>query len=165
MLVPLTTSEGVSCRTLRPLAEAASTPRASVVQAASDGFARRSRCVRLMDVVALPAVARQHAGSRHRRRPAAGNPARVRRRRARAVRPPASGDELRLPSASCASSRSMSPHVAQLILAENKAFDDADLATSSLTGTTPHRVAGARVAATSARPSPRRLQRPAIRSQ
>jgi uncharacterized protein (DUF2336 family) len=114
-----------------------------VVQAASDGFARRSLLRRLMDVVALPAS----RGNMQDRAIAGDLLLEILMESDIAAR------ELcarRLQEMSQAPKRLLRflaldvPHVAQVILAENKAFDDADLTYIVAHGATPHRVAVAR---------------------
>lgn len=114
-----------------------------VVQAASDGFARRSLLRRLMDVVALPAS----RGNMQDRAIAGDLLLEI------LIDSDVAARELcarRLQEMSQAPKRLLRflaldvPHVAQVILAENKAFDDADLCYIVAHGTTPHRVAVAR---------------------
>lgn len=114
-----------------------------VVQAASDGFARRSLLRRLMDVVALPAS----RGNIQDRAIAGDLLLEI------LLESDVAARELcarRLQEMSQAPKRLLrflaldAPHVAQLILAENKAFDDADLCYIVAHGATPHRVTVAR---------------------
>lgn len=122
---------------------AAETPvaSASVVAApASDGFARRSLLRRLMDVVAMPSS----RGSVQDRAIAGDLLLEI------LIESDVAARELcarRLQEMSQAPKRLLrflaldAPHVAQIILADNKAFDDADLAYVAAQGSTPHRVA------------------------
>lgn len=114
-----------------------------VVKTASDGFARRSLLRRLMDVVALPAS----RGNMQDRAIAGDLLLEILMDSDVAAR------ELcarRLQEMSQAPKRLLRflaldvPHVAQLILSENRAFDDADLCYIVAHGSTPHRVACAR---------------------
>ncbi len=114
-----------------------------VVKTASDGFARRSLLRRLMDVVALPAS----RGNMQDRAIAGDLLLEILMDSDVAAR------ELcarRLQEMSQAPKRLLRflaldvPHVAQVILAENRAFDDADLCYIVAHGSTPHRVACAR---------------------
>src|SRR5689334_22951240 len=111
-----------------------------VVQATSDGFARRSLLRRLMDVVALPAS----RGNVQDRAIAGDLLLEI------LIESDVSARELcarRLQEMSQAPKRLLrflaldAPHVAKLILSDNKAFDDADLAHIVAHGGTPHRVA------------------------
>src|SRR5262249_9534318 len=110
------------------------------VKAASDGFARRSLLRRLMDVVALPSS----RGNLQDRAIAGDLLLEI------LIESEVAARELcarRLQEMSQAPKRllrflALDAHrVAQLILAENKAFDDADLAHIVANGATPHRVA------------------------
>lgn len=114
-----------------------------VVKTASDGFARRSLLRRLMDVVALPAS----RGNMQDRAIAGDLLLEILMDSDVAAR------ELcarRLQEMSQAPKRLLRflaldvPHVAQVILSENRAFDDADLCYIVAHGSTPHRVACAR---------------------
>ena len=113
---------------------------ASVVPAPSDGFARRSLLRRLMDVVALPS-SRSNAQDRA----IAGDLLLE-----ILIESDVAARELcarRLQEMSQAPKRLLrflaldAPHVAKIILTENKAFDDADLAYIVMHGGTPHRTA------------------------
>lgn len=112
---------------------------ASIVQAGSDGFARRSLLRRLMDVVALPAS----RGNIQDRAIAGDLLLEI------LLESDVAARELcarRLQEMSQAPKRLLRflaldvPHVAQLILADNKAFDDADLCYIVAHGATAHRV-------------------------
>ncbi|MFT3725407.1 MAG: DUF2336 domain-containing protein [Hyphomonadaceae bacterium] len=112
---------------------------AGVVQAGSDGFARRSLLRRLMDVVALPAS----RGNIQDRAIAGDLLLEI------LLESDVAARELcarRLQEMSQAPKRLLRflaldvPHVAQLILADNKAFDDADLCYIVSHGATAHRV-------------------------
>jgi uncharacterized protein (DUF2336 family) len=114
-----------------------------VVNAASDGFARRSLLRRLMDVVALPAS----RGNLQDRAIAGDLLLEI------LIDSDVAARELcarRLQEMSQAPKRLLrflaldAPHVAQLVLADNKGFDDADLCYIIGHGGTPHRVAVAR---------------------
>jgi uncharacterized protein (DUF2336 family) len=116
---------------------------ASIVQAGSDGFARRSLLRRLMDVVALPAS----RGNIQDRAIAGDLLLEI------LLESDVAARELcarRLQEMSQAPKRLLRflaldvPHVAQLILADNKAFDDADLCYIVAHGATAHRVTVAR---------------------
>lgn len=116
---------------------------ASIVQAGSDGFARRSLLRRLMDVVALPAS----RGNIQDRAIAGDLLLEI------LLESDVAARELcarRLQEMSQAPKRLLRflaldvPHVAQLILADNKAFDDADLCYLVAHGATAHRVTVAR---------------------
>lgn len=111
-----------------------------VVQTASDGFARRSLLRRLMDVVALPSS----RGNMQDRAIAGDLLLEI------LLESDVAARELcarRLQEMSQAPRRLLrflaldAPHVAQIILADNKAFDDADLCHIVELGSTPHRVA------------------------
>ncbi|HVY88801.1 MAG TPA: DUF2336 domain-containing protein [Hyphomonadaceae bacterium] len=111
----------------------------TVVQTASDGFARRSLLRRLMDVVALPSS----RGNLQDRAIAGDLLLEI------LIESDVGARELcarRLQEMSQAPKRLLrflaldAPHVAQIILADNKAFDDADLAYIVAHGATPHRV-------------------------
>ncbi|MDP3736263.1 MAG: DUF2336 domain-containing protein [Hyphomonadaceae bacterium] len=111
-----------------------------VAQATSDGFARRSLLRRLMDVVALPAS----RGNMQDRAIAGDLLLEI------LIESDVAARELcarRLQEMSQAPKRLLrflaldAPHVAKIILADNKAFDDADLAYIIAHGGTPHRVA------------------------
>jgi uncharacterized protein (DUF2336 family) len=113
---------------------------ASVVPAPSDGFARRSLLRRLMDVVALPS-SRSNAQDRA----IAGDLLLE-----ILIESDVAARELcarRLQEMSQAPKRLLrflaldAPHVAKIILTDNKAFDDADLAYIVMHGGTPHRMA------------------------
>jgi uncharacterized protein (DUF2336 family) len=113
---------------------------ADVVQAASDGFARRSLLRRLMDVVALPSS----RGNAQDRAIAGDLLLEI------LIESDVAARELcarRLQEMSQAPKRLLrflaldAPHVAKIILSDNKAFDDADLAYVIANGGTPHRVA------------------------
>lgn len=117
-----------------PAANAAATPTQD-----SDGFARRSLLRRLMDVVALPSS----RGNLQDRAIAGDLLLEI------LVESDVSARELcarRLQDMSQAPKRLLrflaldAPHVAKIILAENKAFDEADLAYVVAHGTTAHRV-------------------------
>lgn len=106
----------------------------------SDGFARRSLLRRLMDVVALPSS----RGNVQDRAIAGDLLLEI------LIESDVAARELcarRLQEMSQAPKRLLrflaldAPHVAQIILADNKAFDDADLSYIVLHGSTPHRVA------------------------
>lgn len=110
-----------------------------VAQAASDGFARRSLLRRLMDVVALPSS----RGNMQDRAIAGDLLLEI------LLESDVSARELcarRLQEMSQAPKRLLrflaldAPHVAQIILSENRAFDDADLCHIVEHGATPHRV-------------------------
>lgn len=110
-----------------------------VAQAASDGFARRSLLRRLMDVVALPAS----RGNMQDRAIAGDLLLEI------LLESDVGARELcarRLQEMSQAPKRLLrflaldAPHVAQIILADNRAFDDADLCHIVEHGSTPHRV-------------------------
>jgi uncharacterized protein (DUF2336 family) len=112
---------------------------AGVAQAASDGFARRSLLRRLMDVVALPAS----RGNMQDRAIAGDLLLEI------LLESDVGARELcarRLQEMSQAPKRLLRflaldvPHVAQIILADNRAFDDADLCHIVEHGSTPHRV-------------------------
>ncbi len=116
---------------------------ATIVQAGSDGFARRSLLRRLMDVVALPAS----RGNIQDRAIAGDLLLEI------LLESDVAARELcarRLQEMSQAPKRLLrflaldAPHVAQLILADNKAFDDADLCYIVAHGATAHRVTVAR---------------------
>jgi uncharacterized protein (DUF2336 family) len=111
-----------------------------VATAPANGFARRSLLRRLMDVVALPAS----RGNLQDRAIAGDLLLEI------LLESDVSARELcarRLQEMSQAPKRLLrylaldAPHVAQIILAENKAFDDADLCYIVHHGSTPHRVA------------------------
>jgi uncharacterized protein (DUF2336 family) len=111
-----------------------------VVEAASDGFARRSLLRRLMDVVALPAS----RGNLQDRAIAGDLLLEV------LMESDIASRELcarRLQEMSQAPKRLLrflaldAPHIAKLLIADNKAFDDADLAHIAAKGTTQHRIA------------------------
>jgi uncharacterized protein (DUF2336 family) len=113
---------------------------AAPVQAVSDGFARRSLLRRLMDVVAMPSS----RGSVQDRAIAGDLLLEM------LIESDVAARELcarRLQDMSQAPKRLLrflaldAPHVAQIILAENKAFDESDLAYVVANGSTPHRVA------------------------
>lgn len=115
-------------------------PAAGVAKAAPDRFARRSLLRRLMDVVALPSS----RGNMQDRAIAGDLLLEI------LVESDVSARELcarRLQEMSQAPKRLLrflaldAPHVAQLILADNRAFDDADLAHIVMHGGTAHRVA------------------------
>lgn len=110
-----------------------------VAQAASDGFARRSLLRRLMDVVALPSS----RGNMQDRAIAGDLLLEI------LLESDVGARELcarRLQEMSQAPKRLLrflaldAPHVAQIILADNRAFDDADLCHIVEHGSTPHRV-------------------------
>jgi uncharacterized protein (DUF2336 family) len=110
-----------------------------VIPAASDGFARRTLLRRLMDVVALPSS----RGNIQDRAIAGDLLMEI------LIESDVSARELcarRLREMSQAPKRLLrflaldAPHVAQLILADNRAFDDADLCQIVEKGGTPHRV-------------------------
>lgn len=110
-----------------------------VAQAASDGFARRSLLRRLMDVVALPSS----RGNLQDRAIAGDLLLEI------LMESDVGARELcarRLQEMSQAPKRLLrflaldAPHVAQVILSENKAFDDADLCHIVQNGSTPHRI-------------------------
>jgi uncharacterized protein (DUF2336 family) len=127
-----------------PEAPAAATGAAGdVAQTAANGFARRSLLRRLMDVVALPSS----RGNLQDRAIAGDLLLEI------LIESDVAARELcarRLQEMSQAPKRLLrflaldAPHVAQLILADNKAFDDADLCYIVGHGGTPHRVAVAR---------------------
>ena len=111
-----------------------------VVQTTSDGFARRSLLRRLMDVVALPSS----RGNMQDRAIAGDLLLEI------LLESDVAARELcarRLQEMSQAPKRLLrflaldAPHVAQIILADNRAFDDADLCHIIEHGSTPHRVA------------------------
>jgi uncharacterized protein (DUF2336 family) len=111
-----------------------------VTKAASDGFARRALLRRLMDVVALPA-----SRGNYQDRAIAGDILLE-----MLIESDVASRELcarRLQDMSQAPKRLLrflaldAPHVAQIILSDNRAFDDADLAYIVGNGGTPHRVA------------------------
>lgn len=115
-------------------------PGAAVVAANADGFARRTLLRRLMDVVALPSS----RGNIQDRAIAGDLLMEI------LIESDVSARELcarRLQEMSQAPKRLLrflaldAPHVAQVILAENKAFDDADLCQIIEKGGTAHRVA------------------------
>ncbi len=115
-------------------------PGGVIAAPASDGFARRSLLRRLMDVVALPSS----RGSVQDRAIAGDLLLEI------LIESDVAARELcarRLQEMSQAPKRLLRflaldvPHVAQIILADNKAFDDADLAYVASQGSTPHRVA------------------------
>jgi uncharacterized protein (DUF2336 family) len=110
---------------------------------AADGFARRSLLRRLMDVVALPS-----SRGNVQDRAIAGDLLLE-----MLIESDVSARELcakRLQDMSQAPKRLLrflaldAPHVAEIILAENKAFDDSDLAYVVQHGSTPHRIAVAK---------------------
>ncbi len=110
-----------------------------VAQATSDGFARRSLLRRLMDVVALPSS----RGNMQDRAIAGDLLLEI------LLESDVGARELcarRLQEMSQAPKRLLrflaldAPHVAQIILADNRAFDDADLCHIVEHGSTPHRV-------------------------
>ena len=110
-----------------------------VAQATSDGFARRSLLRRLMDVVALPSS----RGNLQDRAIAGDLLLEI------LLESDVAARELcarRLQEMSQAPKRLLrflaldAPHVAQIILSENRAFDDADLCHIVEHGGTPHRV-------------------------
>lgn len=112
----------------------------AVVAPAPDGFARRTLLRRLMDVVALPS-----SRGNYQDRAIAGDILLE-----ILLESDVGARELcakRLQGMSQAPKRLLrflaldAPHVAQVILADNKAFDDADLAYVVANGATPHRVA------------------------
>lgn len=112
----------------------------AVIPAASEGFARRSLLRRLMDVVALPSS----RGNIQDRAIAGDLLLEI------LLESDVSARELcarRLQEMSQAPKRLLRylaldvPHVAQVILADNKAFDDADLCHIVQHGQTPHRIA------------------------
>jgi len=112
---------------------------AGVAQAASDGFARRSLLRRLMDVVALPSS----RGNLQDRAIAGDLLLEI------LLESDVGARELcarRLQEMSQAPKRLLRflaldvPHVAQIILSDNRAFDDADLCHIVEHGSTPHRV-------------------------
>jgi len=112
---------------------------AAIANAQSDGFARRSLLRRLMDVVALPSS----RGNIQDRAIAGDLLLEI------LLESDVSARELcarRLQEMSQAPKRLLRflaldvPHVAQLILADNRAFDDADLCHIVAHGSTPHRV-------------------------
>lgn len=111
-----------------------------IAQAVSDGFARRSLLRRMMDVVALPAS----RGNMQDRAIAGDLLLEI------LIESDVAARELcarRLQEMSQAPKRLLrflaldAPHVAKIILAENKGFDDADLSYVVAHGGTPHRVA------------------------
>ena len=111
-----------------------------VIPAASEGFARRALLRRLMDVVALPSS----RGNIQDRAIAGDLLMEI------LIESDVSARELcarRLREMSQAPKRLLrflaldAPHVAQVILADNRAFDDADLCQIVEKGSTPHRVA------------------------
>ncbi len=111
-----------------------------VVQTTSDGFARRSLLRRLMDVVALPSS----RGNMQDRAIAGDLLLEI------LLESDVAARELcarRLQEMSQAPKRLLrflaldAPHVTQIILADNRAFDDADLCHIIEHGSTPHRVA------------------------
>jgi len=113
---------------------------AAIVQASSDGFARRSLLRRLMDVVALPSS----RGNIQDRAIAGDLLLEI------LIESDVAARELcarRLQDMSQAPKRLLrflaldAPQVAKIILADNKAFDDADLAYVIENGGTPHRIA------------------------
>lgn len=115
-------------------------PAATVVAANPEGFARRALLRRLMDVVALPSS----RGNIQDRAIAGDLLMEI------LIESDVSARELcarRLQEMSQAPKRLLrflaldAPHVAQVILAENRAFDDADLCQIVEKGGTPHRVA------------------------
>lgn len=115
-------------------------PAAAVVAANPEGFARRALLRRLMDVVALPSS----RGNIQDRAIAGDLLMEI------LIESDVSARELcarRLQEMSQAPKRLLrflaldAPHVAQVILAENRAFDDADLCQIVEKGGTPHRVA------------------------
>src|SRR5262245_40638213 len=117
-----------------------STPKETVAKAATDGFARRSLLRRLMDVVALPA-----SRGNYQDRAIAGDILLE-----ILIESDTASRELcarRLQEMSQAPKRLLrflaldAPHVAKVILTDNKAFDDADLANIIAHGGTPHRTA------------------------
>jgi uncharacterized protein (DUF2336 family) len=123
-----------------PSGQAPSAAAGDVVQASSDGFARRSLLRRLMDVVALPAS----RGNLQDRAIAGDLLLEM------LIESDIASRELcarRLQEMSQAPKRLLrflaldAPHVARIILADNKAFDEADLAHVVANGSTPHRVA------------------------
>jgi uncharacterized protein (DUF2336 family) len=123
-----------------PSGEAPSAAAGGVVKATSDGFARRSLLRRLMDVVALPAS----RGNLQDRAIAGDLLLEV------LIESDVASRELcarRLQEMSQAPKRLLrflaldAPHVAKIILTDNKAFDDADLAHVVANGSTAHRVA------------------------
>lgn len=114
-------------------------PLAGIPAAATDGFARRSLLRRLMDVVALPSS----RGNIQDRAIAGDLLLEI------LLESDVAARELcarRLQEMSQAPKRLLrflaldAPHVAQLLLADNKAFDDADLCHIIAHGQTPHRV-------------------------
>jgi len=123
-----------------PSGPAPSAAGGAVVQATSDGFARRSLLRRLMDVVALPAS----RGNLQDRAIAGDLLLEM------LLESDVASRELcarRLQEMSQAPKRLLrflaldAPHVARIILADNKAFDEADLSHVVANGSTPHRVA------------------------
>jgi uncharacterized protein (DUF2336 family) len=119
--------------------EAAATQGVEPAKPASDGFARRSLLRRLMDVVALPS-----SRGNVQDRAIAGDLLLE-----MLIESDVTARELcarRLQDMSQAPKRLLrflaldAPHVAQIILAENKAFDDSDLAYVVAHGSTPHRI-------------------------
>lgn len=123
-----------------PTGQAPSAAGGDVVQATSDGFARRSLLRRLMDVVALPAS----RGNLQDRAIAGDLLLEV------LIESDIASRELcarRLQEMSQAPKRLLrflaldAPHVAKIILSDNKAFDDADLCHIVAQGGTPHRIA------------------------
>lgn len=122
------------------LAVVASEPASAVVAANPEGFVRRALLRRLMDVVALPSS----RGNIQDRAIAGDLLMEI------LIASDVSARELcarRLREMSQAPKRLLrylaldAPHVAQVILAENRAFDDADLCQIVEKGSTPHRVA------------------------
>ena len=112
----------------------------AAAEAAPEGFARRALLRRLMDVVALPS-----SRGNYQDRAIAGDILLE-----ILIESDVAARELcakRLHEMSQAPKRLLrflaldAPHVAQVILADNKAFDDADLAYVVANGATPHRVA------------------------
>jgi uncharacterized protein (DUF2336 family) len=118
-------------------------PANDVTKPASDGFARRTLLRRLMDVVALPA-----SRGNYQDRAIAGDILLE-----MLIESDVAARELcarRLQEMSQAPKRLLrflaldAPHVAQLVLSDNKAFDDADLVHIIQNGASPHRIAIAR---------------------
>jgi uncharacterized protein (DUF2336 family) len=138
-MLPLTATQGNLMSDLPSPGEVQASS-GDVAQAASDGFARRSLLRRLMDVVALPAS----RGNMQDRAIAGDLLLEI------LIESDVSARELcarRLQEMSQAPKRLLrflaldAPHVAKIILSDNKAFDDADLAYIIAHGGTAHRVA------------------------
>lgn len=139
-MLSLTVKQGKLMLDIPSQGEAQGASTGDVAQAASDGFARRSLLRRLMDVVALPAS----RGNMQDRAIAGDLLLEI------LIESDVTARELcarRLQEMSQAPKRLLrflaldAPHVAKIILADNKAFDDADLAYIIGHGGTPHRVA------------------------